>query len=104
MDPISSPEQSNLTSNQLQNIDNQQQQENENKNDILWRINFDGSCNKTSAGAGVWIQNTKQSFSYKLDLPCTNNIAEYEALLLGLQLLIYLKPRGYQSWEILNLS
>ena len=87
MGPISSPEQSNLPFNQIQNITNQHQQENENRNDILWTINFDGSCNKTSAGAGVWIQNTNQSFSYKLDFPCTNNIVEYEALLLVLQLL-----------------
>ena len=90
MDPISSLEQSNLPFNQIQNITSQHQQENENRNDILWTIKFDGSCNKTSAGAGVWIQNTKQSFSYKLDFPCTNNIAEYEALLLGLQLLKHL--------------
>ena len=58
MDPLSSPEQSNLPSNKIQNIHNQQQQENENESNILWTINFDGSCNKTSAGAGVWIQNT----------------------------------------------
>ena len=87
IDPISSSEQSSLPSNQIQNIDDQQQQENENEANIIWTINFDGSCNKTSAGAGVWIQNTNQIFSYKLDFPCTNNIAKYEALLLGLQLL-----------------
>ena len=93
MDPISSPKQSNLPFNQIQNITNQQQEENENRNDILWTLNFDGSCNKTSAGAGVWIQNTKQIFSYKLDFPCTNNIAEYESLLLGLQLLKQLEAQ-----------
>ena len=79
--------------NQIQNIGNQQQQENGNKANILWIVNFDGSCNKTSAGAGIWIQNTNQSFSYKLDFPCTNNIAEYEALLLGLQLLKQLEAQ-----------
>ena len=57
--PISSPQQSNLPFDKIQNIDNQQQQENENKDGILWKINFDGSCNKTSVGSGVWIQNTK---------------------------------------------
>ena len=93
VDPTSLPEQSELPSNQIQNIGNQQQQKNENEANILWIINFDGSCNKTSAGAGVWIQNTNQSFSYKLDFPCTNNIAEYEALLLGLQLLKQLEAQ-----------
>lgn len=92
-DPISSPEQSNLPSNQIQNIDNRHQQENENEANILWKINFDGSCNKTSAGVGVWIKNMNQSFSYKLDFPCTKNIAEYEALLLGLQLLKQLEAQ-----------
>ena len=46
-----------------------------------------------SAGAGVWIQNTNQSYSYKLDFPCTNNIVEYEALLLSLQLLKQLQAQ-----------
>ena len=62
MDPISSPEQSNIPINQMQNIENQQQRGNENKDDILWTIKFDGSCNKTSAGVGVWIQNANQIF------------------------------------------
>ena len=57
IDPISSPEQSNIPFNQIQNIDNQQQQEDENEANILWTIKFDRSCNKTSAGVGVWIQN-----------------------------------------------
>ena len=50
-------------------------------------MSFDGSCSKTSSGVGVWIHNTNQGHSYKLDFQCTNNIAEYEALLLGLHLL-----------------
>ena len=41
----------------------------------------------------MWIQNINQNFSYKLDFPCTNNIAEYEALLLGLQLLKQLEAQ-----------
>ena len=52
---------------------------------------FDGSCTRTNAGAGVWISNTKsnhtESISCKLNFQCSNNIAEYESLLLGLHLL-----------------
>ena len=89
------PEQANLPSTQEKNNPDfsnlEQQKENENEIEILWKINFDGSCSKLSAGAGVWIHNTKtnhaEGHSYKLNFPCTNNIAEYEALLLGLQLL-----------------
>ena len=54
-------------------------------------MSFDGSCSKTSSGAGIWVHNTEknheESHSYKLNFQCTNNIAEYEAFLLGLQLL-----------------
>ena len=50
-------------------------------------MSFDGSCGKDGSGAGVWIHNTNKGNSYKLDFQCTNNIAEYEALLLGLNFL-----------------
>ena len=54
-------------------------------------MNFDGSCTKNDAGAGIWIHNTEnnhaEGHSYKLNFQCTNNIAKYEALLLGLNLL-----------------
>ena len=26
----------------------------------LWSMNFDGSCTRSNAGAGVWIHNTKK--------------------------------------------
>ena len=48
---------------------------------------FDGDCTKESAGAGiVFISPSKEKtqLSFKLDFQATNNIAEYEALLLGL--------------------
>ena len=50
-------------------------------------MRFDGSCGKASSGAGVWVHNTNEGHSYKLDFQFTNNISEYEALLLGLQML-----------------
>jgi ribonuclease HI len=48
---------------------------------------FDGANTKDSTGAGVvLISPSKEtiSLSFKLDFRTTNNIAEYEALLLGL--------------------
>ena len=50
-------------------------------------MSFDGSCGKAGSGDGVQIHNANKGYSYKLDFQCTNNIAEYEALLLGLHLL-----------------
>ena len=51
---------------------------------------FDGSVAKAGAGVGVYIispiRDTK-AYSYKLVFECSNNVAEYEALLLGLRAL-----------------
>lgn len=59
--------------------------------EIMWYLEFDGSVNKLGAGAGIWIHNIKndhaQGHAYSLNLKCTNNMAEYEALLLGLKLI-----------------
>jgi ribonuclease HI len=55
--------------------------------DNLWTMFFDGACTKESAGAGVvLISPSKKTshLSFNLDFKVTNNIAEYEALLLGL--------------------
>jgi ribonuclease HI len=48
---------------------------------------FDGACTKESVGAGVvLISPSKKTshLSFKLDFKVTNNIVEYEALLLGI--------------------
>ena len=57
--------------------------------EILWYLEFDGSMNKLGAGAGAWIHNMQndhvEGHAYRLNFRCTNNMAEYEALLLGLK-------------------
>ena len=67
------------------------------KSEPLWEMNFDGSCTKRNAGARVWIHNAKidyaESHAYNLHFKCTNNIVEYEALILGLNLLRKLGAR-----------
>ena len=55
---------------------------------LLWTIFFDGASSKDGAGAGVvFVSPEKNTFRYSFTLKfsCTNNIAEYEALLLGLK-------------------
>ena len=63
----------------------------ETKNSPLWSMFSDGFCTKTNIGAGVWITNTEnnhiENISCKLNFKCSNNIAKYESLLLGLRLL-----------------
>jgi len=56
----------------------------------LWHLDFDGSMNRLGARAGVWIQNMEnnhaEGHAFRLNFKCTNNIIEYEALILGLQM------------------
>ena len=60
-------------------------------------MSFDGSCGKAGSGAGIWIHNTNEFHSYKPYFQCTNNIAEYEALILGLN---FLKDLGAKKISI----
>ena len=49
---------------------------------------FDGAYSREGAGAGVFFVSPTQetiSLSYKLEFETTNNVAEYEALVLGLR-------------------
>ena len=54
-------------------------------------MHFEKLVRKEAVGAGVWIINPEvgktKLFSYKLTFECTNNVVEYEALLLGLKVL-----------------
>ncbi|CAN6575482.1 unnamed protein product [Malus baccata var. baccata] len=62
--------------------------------DNYWMMYFDGSSTSSSVGAGIVIQsphNNHWYFSLKLDFKCTNNQAEYEALVIGLGLLLDLR-------------
>jgi ribonuclease HI len=59
----------------------------ENQN-LLWKLYFDGASSREGAGAGVVLISPEHeviTLSYKLEFDTTNNIAEYEALLLGLR-------------------
>ena len=74
------------------------------KDEGLWKMYFDGSVAKVGAGAGVYIispiEDTK-AYSYKLIFECSNNVAEYEALLLGLHALKDLEAKRVQFfWDL----
>jgi ribonuclease HI len=54
----------------------------------VWNMFFDGASSNIGAGAGVVFISPSQetiSLSYKLEFEVTNNVAEYEALVLGLR-------------------
>jgi ribonuclease HI len=53
-------------------------------------MNFDGAACREGARAGIWINHPKgdsKLCSYKVVFECTNNMAKYEALILGLKVL-----------------
>ena len=58
------------------------------KVDEIWRMNFDDAHSRAGKGAGVVITSPKGkifNFAFRLEFEPTNNVAEYEALLLGLE-------------------
>jgi ribonuclease HI len=72
----------------------------ENELDKVWYMNFDGAFSRVGKGVGIVLQapNGKVSkFAYRLEFDATNNVAEYEALLLGLELC---RDRGVKCLNI----
>jgi ribonuclease HI len=54
----------------------------------IWKMFFDGAYSREGAGVGVFFVSPSQetiSLSYKLEFETTNNVAEYEALVLGMR-------------------
>ncbi|XP_059654491.1 uncharacterized protein LOC132301237 [Cornus florida] len=56
-----------------------------------WTLMFDGSSTSEGSGAGIVLispTGNQISFSFFLDFRCSNNQAEYEALIMGLEILL----------------
>jgi hypothetical protein len=59
----------------------------DNELDKVWYMNFDGAFSREGKGVGIVLQAPSGEvlkFSYRLEFDATNNVVEYEALLLGL--------------------
>ena len=57
--------------------------------DELWRMSFDGAFSKSGKWARIVLtspSNKKFNFAYRLEVDASNNVVEYEALLLGLEI------------------
>lgn len=60
----------------------------------IWKLYFDGSSSREGLGVGIVLISPSDetiNLSYKLEFETTTNIAEYEALILGLRAAKYLK-------------
>jgi ribonuclease HI len=54
----------------------------------MWHMHFDGSCSNEGNIAGIILYSLVggiHNFSYRLEFSCTNNVTEFEALLLGIE-------------------
>ncbi|XP_059654790.1 uncharacterized protein LOC132301564 [Cornus florida] len=70
---------------------------------IPWTLIFDGSSTHDGGGAGIVIislKGRKSTFSFFLDFKCTNNQAEYEALIIGLEILLELKVEKFDDFQL----
>ena len=55
----------------------------------VWKMHFDGAKSRHGARAGIVLvspSGEEKCFSFRLEFEATNNMAEYEALLLGLEI------------------
>jgi hypothetical protein len=55
--------------------------------DKVWYMNFDSAFSRAGKGVGIVLQSPNGKvlkFSYRLEFYATNNVANYEDLLLGL--------------------
>ena len=62
-----------------------------------WILKFNGSSTESSAGAGIVIVSplgVKTTLPFNLDFDCTNNQAEYESLMIGLEILQELRAEN----------
>ncbi|XP_072060300.1 uncharacterized protein [Arachis hypogaea] len=58
---------------------------------VPWKLYFDGSCHKGGVGIGILIispSGEPSKFLFELNYSCSNNETEYEALIMGLELLL----------------
>ena len=58
---------------------------------IPWTVMFDEAKNSDGAGAGIVIQSPRYrrtEMSFNFDFNCTSNQVEYEALIIGLEILL----------------
>jgi ribonuclease HI len=68
-------------------------------------MDFDEASSKEGLGAGVLLISPSKetnSLSYKLEFENTNNVAEYEVFILGLEAANKLKIKNIHFFEILS--
>ena len=78
-----------IMSNFMVPLDNKVDEKFEDLKDQVWHMHFDGATSRHGKGAGIFLKSPLGhifKFAYRLEFDETNNVAEYEALLLGFEL------------------
>ena len=73
----------------------------ESSEDDGWKMYFDGVSNALGRGVGAVLISPERNhypFTAKLSFDCTNNVAEYEACVLGLQAAIEKRIKGLRVY------
>jgi len=68
--------------------------EGENYFDGFWNMSFDGSCSKSRSGVWNFFKRPNlviYLYAIRLEFPCTNNEAEYQVLIQGMNLALHMK-------------
>ncbi|KAL0406142.1 UNVERIFIED_CONTAM: hypothetical protein Slati_3928100 [Sesamum latifolium] len=66
-----------------------------------WKMYFDGASHKEEVGAGVVFVTSKGEvllYSFTLMQNCSNNMAEYQALIFGLEMVVNIKQRHLKMY------
>jgi ribonuclease HI len=70
-----------------------------------WRMAFDGACSRSGSGV-IIVLKSPEKFIYphaiRLEISCTNNEAEYEALIKGIILALEMKNSSCMLKEKMN--
>ena len=78
------------------------QVEDESTKEDTWELYFDGASNVLGHGIGAILISPKGEycpFTARLNFDCTNNVAEYEACIMGLQAAIDKKVKNLKVYE-----
>jgi ribonuclease HI len=64
---------------------------------VSWKLYFNGSRAEQGAGVGIVLespQGAKTQLAFRVEKVCSNNQVEYEALVLGLEILLQMRIKN----------
>jgi hypothetical protein len=72
---------------------------------VPWKFYFDGSRAEQGAGVGIILespQGVKTQLAFRVEKVCSNNQVEYEALVLGLEILLQMRIKKCHKYLVIH--